>query len=289
MKVSRADILLQGSIDMHVHAGPDVLIERRMDALQVARLAAEYGMGGMVFKSHSYLTAPMSYIVNQVVPEISTYGSLCLEYETGGIAVQVVEAAAELGAKIIWMPTFSAKNARLALARLLGISFKEAGLDLLEEENIRIMRQIFPVMKKHDMILATGHLSPGEIFSLVKEAKRAGLTKIVITHALCSQGLDKSLTVEDQVNLIKEGAVIEHCLLEIVSSGGRRDPAQMVQAMKLTGAEHCIMSTDFGQNDNPPPPEGMRMFIATMLKYGMTDDEIESMVRINPARLLGVM
>jgi len=79
MEMSKADKLLQGSIDMHVHAGPDVFIERRMDALQVARLAREYGMRGIVFKSHSYLTAPMSYIVNQAVPEISTFGSLCFE------------------------------------------------------------------------------------------------------------------------------------------------------------------------------------------------------------------
>ncbi len=286
--MSRADQLLQGSIDFHVHAGPDVLIERRMDALQVARLAREYGMGGIVFKSHSYLTAPMSYIVNQAVPGISTYGSLCLEYETGGINVPVVEAAGELGARVIWMPTFSAQNTRLALTRLLGVDFKEKGFNILEEENKATVRQIFPVIKKHDMVLATGHLAPAEIFTLVTEAKQAGLTKIVITHAMCSHGLDKSLTVEDQVKLVKEGAVIEHCFLEIVSSGGRRDPAQMVQAMKLIGAEHCIMSTDFGQNDNPPPPEGMRMFIATMLKYGMTESEVELMVKVNPAGLLGL-
>ena len=284
--MSRVDKLLQGSIDMHVHAGPDAFIERRMDALEVAMLAREYGMRGIVFKSHSYLTAPMSHIVNQAVTGISTYGSLCLEYETGGISIPVVEAAGELGARVIWMPTFSAKNARLALTRLLGVNFREEGFNILEEENIETLRQIFPIMKKHNVVLATGHLSPQEIFSLVKEAKQAGLTKIVITHAMCSQGLDKSLTVEDQVKLVEEGAVIEHCFLEIVSSGGRRDAAQMVQAMKLIGAEHCIMSTDFGQNDNPPPPEGMRMFIATMLKYGMKEAEVELMVKVNPARLL---
>ena len=80
MPVNKVDKLLHGSIDMHVHAGPDVFIERRMDALQVAVLAREYGMRGIVLKSHSYLTAPVSYIVNQVVPEVATFGSLCLEY-----------------------------------------------------------------------------------------------------------------------------------------------------------------------------------------------------------------
>ena len=39
--MSNIDQLLHGSIDMHVHAGPDSLIERRLDALQVAEQARE--------------------------------------------------------------------------------------------------------------------------------------------------------------------------------------------------------------------------------------------------------
>ena len=32
------------------------------------------------------------------------------------------------------------------------------------------------------MILATGHLSPGEGLALIREAKKAGVEKIVVTH-----------------------------------------------------------------------------------------------------------
>ena len=48
------------------------------------------------------------------------------------------------------------------------------------------------------------------------------------------------------------------------------------------------MSTDLGQAHNPAPAEGMRMMIATMLKCGITEKEIELMVKVNPARLLGL-
>jgi len=49
-----------------------------------------------------------------------------------------------------------------------------------------------------------------------------------------------------------------------------------------------MMSTDFGQIYHPPAPEGMRMFIGTMLRYGLTQAEVELMVKANPARLLGL-
>ena len=48
------------------------------------------------------------------------------------------------------------------------------------------------------------------------------------------------------------------------------------------------MSTDFGQISNPVPVEGMRIFVETMLRYSITEDEIITMVRKNPALALGL-
>ena len=44
--------LLKGSIDLNVHAAPDIP-KRRMDALETTRAAYEAGMGGFVLKSHN--------------------------------------------------------------------------------------------------------------------------------------------------------------------------------------------------------------------------------------------
>jgi len=46
------------------------------------------------------------------------------------------------------------------------------------------------------------------------------------------------------------------------------------------------MSSDLGQFWNPPPAEGMRLFIATLTRKGISAREIELMVKVNPARLL---
>lgn len=59
--------------------------------------------------------------------------------------------------------------------------------------------------------------------------------------------------------------------------------------MKAISAEHCIMNTDLGQNYNPPALEGMRMFIATLLRKGLEAKEVEMIVKINPIKLLGLM
>jgi hypothetical protein len=286
--MGKIDKLLDGSIDMHVHCGPDPLIERRLDALQIARQAQEMGMRGVVLKSHSYPTAPLAYIVNQIVPQVSIFGSLCLEYETGVMNVLAVETSVELGAKIIWMPTFSAANCRTEAARLLGIKLRGEGINIIEDGVFQELADILQVIKKHDIILATGHLSPEEIFVLVKEAKGIGLSKMIITHALTRKGLKKYLKLEEQKQLAYEGAFIEHCFYDLMPLGGGLPPTEMVESIKLVGAEHCIMSTDFGQNHHPPAPEGMRMFIATMIRYGLSEAEIELMVKVNPASLLGL-
>ena len=47
------------------------------------------------------------------------------------------------------------------------------------------------------------------------------------------------------------------------------------------------MTTDFGQLPNPSPVEGMRMAIATLLHQGMTNDEVQALVKINPLSLIG--
>ena len=62
----------------------------------------------------------------------------------------------------------------------------------------------------------------------------------------------------------------------------------ILEAVRSVGAERCIMSTDLGQAHNPAPAEGMRMAIATMLRCGLTEREIEVMIKANPAKLLGL-
>lgn len=281
------DDILRGSIDMHVHYNPDSLFKRRLDALQIAKEARELGLRGVVLKSRDYPSVALAHIVNQLVPEVSTFGSLCLDYETGGLNIFAVEAAAKLGARVVWMPTFSAANSRSKVASFLGVKLLGEGITILRGDRlVPEITDILRIIKDYDMVLASGHLSPREIFALVEEAKRVGLSKMIITHALEVEALEESLGLEAQQQLANEGVFIEHCFFSLMPIGGKLDPNRMIEAIRAVGVEHCIMSTDFGQTYHPPAPEGMRMFIATMLRCGLTQADIELMVKVNPARLL---
>ena len=287
--MSDIDDILRGSIDMHVHHGPDALLQRRLDALETAKQAREFGMRGIILKSHDYPTAALAHLVNQLVPEVSTFGGLCLDYESGGLNTFTVETSAKLGAQVVWMPTFSAANSRSKAADALGIKLSGEGITILQGGKlVPEVTDILHIIKDYDIVLASGHLSPRETFALVEEAKRIEISKVIITHPLERGVVEEFLGLEAQQQLANEGAFIEHCFLTLMPTGGKLDPGQMVAAIRAVGAEHCIMSTDFGQIYHPPTPEGMRMFIGTMLRYGLTQAEVELMVKVNPARLLGL-
>ena len=99
------DRLLSGSIDMHLHPGPDAF-KCRVDALEAASQAKQAGMKAIVIKNHFYPTAPLAMMVNGLVPDFTVFGSVCLDYEMGGLNVHAVEYSARAGARVVWMPTF---------------------------------------------------------------------------------------------------------------------------------------------------------------------------------------
>jgi len=281
------DDLVRGSIDMHVHHAPCTLIPGRMNALDTAKWARQMGMKAIVLKSSDYPTAPLAEIVNELVPEVKVIGSICLDYEIGGLNFHALEFSAKAGAKMAWMPTHSSSNSIAKERSLLGWNIEGEGLSILNSEHKLVpeMGRLLSLIKEHDMVLANGHISPRETFALVEAAQKMGISKIVITHALWTNGMEP-FSLEELRRLGQKGVFIEHCYVGFLPTDFRNDPKSMVEAIKYIGAEHCIISTDLGQYYNPPPAEGMRMFIALLLKNGITEHDIELMAKENPAQLL---
>ena len=57
---------------------------------------------------------------------------------------------------------------------------------------------------------------------------------------------------------------------------------EVADYMRELGADHCIMSTDFGRYALSTATEGLRQYIACMLDLGISADEIRTMVKTNP-------
>jgi hypothetical protein len=280
--VSNVDRLVEGAIDIHVHFAPDPRVERRGDAVEVAQQAVEMGMRGMVLKSHEYPTQPVAYTVSQIIPDITLIGGIALDVEVGGLNPMAVESTAKMGGRVVWMPTHSAQADRLHKG-LTG------GIFLLDDRGKLVPKvyAILELIKAHDMVLATGHISTRECLALVAEARNMGIDRVVVTHGTTS-AFWTGMTVEDMRTLAKMGAYVEHCLHVMMPMTYRLAPQELVETIRTIGTENCIISTDFGQDFHPMPAEGLRMGIATLLKAGLDEVEVGMLVKDNPARLLGL-
>lgn len=280
--MSNVDRLLEGAVDIHVHFGPDPKVTRRSNAIAVAQQAKEMGMRGLVLKSHEYPTAPVAYTVSQVVPGVSLLGGVALDVEVGGLNPDAVECTAKMGGRVVWMPTFSARADR----QHKGL---DGGISLLDAQG-RLVPQVYSILeliKAHDMVLATGHISPQESLALVREARNQGIGRVVVTHGTTS-AFWTGMTLEDMKALADLGAFVEHCVHVMMPLTYRLKPRELVDAINYIGPERCILSTDFGQDYHPMPAEGMRMGIATLLQAGLPEVEVGLLVKDNPARLLGL-
>ena len=109
-----------------------------------------------------------------------------------------------------------------------------------------------------------------------------------VTHPGNIEVVDQALSLEDLRQLAQMGAFIEHTAIITMPGPYDHDPAETAELIKAIGAQHCILSTDLGPKLTPPPVEGMKLFISSLLGLGITPDEIELMVKINPAKLLGL-
>ena len=271
------DEILKGSYDLHVHAAPDANQERRLDAIETARAAYEAEMGGFVLKSHEYVTAPLTYALNQMYPGLDVIGSVALNRAMGGLNPDAVETAAKLDARVVWMPTFTADHWLKNLGQGPGISLFDDDKKLRPE-----VYEILDLISQYDMVLASGHVSPEEALALFREAKSRGVQRMIATHP---HGVASE---DEQREMASLGAYLEYTFLACMPSRGVMTPGELMGTIQSLGVDRCIVTTDFGQWMNPPPAEGMRMAISALLDAGMNPEDVSKLVKENPIELVGV-
>jgi hypothetical protein len=288
---------LQGAYDLQLHVAPDV-IERRIDDLDLAQEFLAHGLKGFVLKSHYFPTAERAKVVTKAVPGIHACGAITLNHSVGGLNPVAVELAGRSGNKVVWMPTVDAANetagrldgtkTKLPFWAKIQLELAATGINpppmtVIDAEGALTgaARTVLELIKKYDMILATGHLGKKEILALVKTAKEIGLRKVVVTHA---EFPSQNLTAEEQCELADLGAVIEHCFTTMHT--GKSSWEGMFEATRKVGTRRTLLSTDLGQTINPPVAEGFAMFAQKLLDAGFTAAEIHHMAATLPASLV---
>jgi len=279
---SAGNAVLRGAIDIHVHTEPDSR-PRSVDAIEAVQQAKANGMRAVVLKNHYEYTSGLAYIAGKQAPGVEVFGGVDLNLTVGGMNPAAVEyMAATTGArgKLVWMSTFDAENqVRFSKENRPFVSVSKNG------ELLPATKAVIAAIAKHGLVLATGHTSAEEGLMLIREAKRQGVQRIVVTHAMNDP---IRMSVPQMQEAAKLGALVEFVGGNIGDADGKARMDRFADAIKKIGPEFCILSSDLGQKGNPLPTDGFAAFLGAMKARGLTDQDIDRMARRNPAQLLGL-
>lgn len=151
------------------------------------------------------------------------------------------------------------------------------------------------IIARENLLLATGHVHPEEVIAVVKRGRELGVKNIIVTHGLTNV---PGLTMAQAKQVVEMGAVIEVCFLQFQAGPNaplaflthrtQINAKHVAQAVKEFGAKGLVISSDLGQSANMTHPDGLEVAIGAMQREGLADDDIDQMMRKNPARLLGL-
>lgn len=238
-------------------------------------------MRGIVLKNHYEPTASLAALVRKVVPEIEVFGGVTLNLSVGGMNSRAVEHMARVNGgagRFVWMGSFDTE-AQAQYERREGpcVSISRSGV--LLPEVIRVIESV----ANYKLILETGHSTYQEVMMLIREARRQGVRRIVVTHAMIAPIHMQGAELQEAAAM---GAWIEFVYNGLIGPYKEFEAADYASAIRLVGAEHCVLASDLGQPVNPLHPDGLVEFFDSLAKEGITADEIDTMSKKNPAHIL---
>ena len=306
---------LKGAIDMHAHQDPDSFgpsygqAARSIDALDLYTRAKASGMRGFIIKGHLDQTAGLAYYLRKLHPEFEIFGGMGSNLTTGTkVNPWAITHMAEIKGgwgRIVWMPSWDSENSIHKLARKpfayvpvaeckglpfwIGYPKPCADGELLPEvkQALQVIAKTKTRDSNGDLVLATGHNSPPEVKLMVKEAVRVGVKHIILTHPL----LD---IVEMEPHEIKETVEMgPEIYAEFTSQFGNPNARPEVvkrylETIRLVGPEHSFISSDTGQLNSIWQPDALANCAKLLRANGFTEREIDLMLKINPAKILGI-
>jgi hypothetical protein len=290
--------ILQDGIDIHVHGYPDALVDTGWDFAWEAKQAYDAGMRAMVFKSMLSDTAPMMYFVQQIVDRhaqekeekgemhrhpFNVYGGVVLNWSVGGLNPEAVKVSAKLGAKIVWLPSHDSAHHMKTLEE------DGKGVEVLDEHDKPLpeLIEIFKTVAKYNIILDLCHTGTKERFIMTEEAQKYGVKKILLTHPQWSVN---RMSIDEMAEISKMGAYIGLFMYSAVPHFNNpvADRTEVLKIIEKVGPEKCAIATDYGSMLNPPPLEGMKLYVRLLLAMGVPETDVCTMLSKNNAFLLGI-
>jgi len=291
--------LLTGAIDLHCHSGPSVM-PRSIDHIEVAEEASKVGMRAILYKDHYYSASPITELLNKHFKSLNVelLSGVPLNNTVGGFNRYAVDHGINLGAKLVWMPTFSAENhikahqedtdfdkkfptTKEAMLAPTPLKVVNQNGDLIDE-----VKFILDLIAENDIVLSSGHLHISEIWVLFEEAIKRGVKKLLCNHPTYVIGA----SLEDIRVLSRMGVYIEHSMCMFVQRSKYKfyEPDELNDMIIAAGIDQTILGSDLGQVGNPSPVDGFRSVINICLDLGYAEEDINKLISMNAAKLIGL-
>ena len=218
----------------------------------------------------------------QPVRPFNAFGGVVLNFAVGGLNPIAVETSLKLGARITWLPSHDSAHHM----KVLG---EGKGVEVLDEADRPLpeLVEIFELVAARNTILDLCHTSAKERFIITEEAPKHGVEKILLTHPQWSVN---RMSIEQMVEISRMGAYIGLWLYSAFPHFNNpvADRTEVLRIIEAVGPERICLASDFGSMLNPPPVEGLKLYIRLLLAMGVSKGDIRTMLVTNPAELLGI-
>ena len=291
--------LLKGAVDLHVHSGPSVM-QRILDHEEAQAQADDAGFAAILFKDHYYPGMAHAQMLEKSFPDrkVKLFSGVALNNPSGGINRYAVDHNIKLGGKIVWMPTFAAKNhlEKYAAKHKDAMSFPTTREKMVEPTPLTVFdangaltdetRMCLDLIAEGDIILAGGHLHVTEQVPMFEEAKKRGVKKMMINHP--TYLID--CTDQDMTDFASMGVYLEHSICMFIDNARTKmfDSADLKRFIEAGSVDKTVLGSDLGLTQAPPPVEGYREIVKMLLDLQYSEADIRKMISGNAAHLLGI-
>lgn len=281
-------VSLKNVIDMHVHSNPDIRTRAYSD-FELLEAGVRVGARAIVIKSHHGTTMNRAYLSNEYNRKVhgdnsfTMFGSVTLNQVIGGLNPAAVETGFKMGAKVIWLPTVSARNHM----EKNGKRADDCVEVIRDGKIVPELKTIFQLIKDYDGVLGTAHISPEESLIVVEEARKAGLKKVVVTHP---EWWLVGMSLEQQVQMVKDYDIfLERCYAQPMGGGVYKSNLESnLEAIRACGYKNVMVDTDGGQIENPHWEIALEEYMQYLVDHGIPVEQVDYMTKTIPATLLGL-
>lgn len=285
--------LLVDAVDLHCHSGPAAM-PRILGHTEAFQMAEDAGFKALLYKDHYYVGMPHCAVLKDIYPDskVELYSGVALNNASGGINPHAVDHNIKLGGKIVWFPTFAAKNHIEAYAAK---SFPKTAKPMLAPTPLTVLdangklideaKQICDLIAEGDIILAGGHLHVSELFILFEEAAKRGVKKMLVNHPSYIIGCSD----EDIRGLVGLGAYMEHSICMFIPGRAKQHETEdLIHMMEVAGVDRTVLGSDLGLTQAPRPVDGYRMIVSDLLDHQVDKADIKKIISTNASGLINL-